>query len=166
MSELKWIDEARKHIGLREVPGAGNNPTISKWLKELGAWWADDATPWCGVFVAHCLLMAERKPPKNWFRAREYEQYGTRLVKPAYGCLAVFSRTGGGHVGFVVGEDAQGRLLILGGNQSDGVNIAAFDRARATAFVWPEDANGGKRIPAAARYKLPKGMAAASKRED
>jgi alpha-D-ribose 1-methylphosphonate 5-triphosphate synthase subunit PhnG len=30
---------------------------------------------------------------------------GTKLAKPAYGCVAVKTRIGGGHVCFVVGKD-------------------------------------------------------------
>ena len=58
MNELSWISEARKHIGLRDIKGAKHNPTILAWLKynkESTAWWRDDETPWCGLFVGHCL---------------------------------------------------------------------------------------------------------------
>lgn len=163
-NELPWLAEARKHIGLKEIPGAKNNPVISAWLKDLGAWWQDDATPWCGVFAAHCLKMAGRDIPKNWFRAREYEIYGLPQTRPAYGCIVTFTRQGGGHVGFVVGEDAAGNLLVLGGNQADGVNIRAFPKSRATAYRWPS--KGGQPLqPDPSRYALPKGAAAVSRRE-
>ncbi|HIH9205019.1 TPA: TIGR02594 family protein, partial [Neisseria gonorrhoeae] len=36
MTELPWIAEARRHIGLKEIPGAKHNPTIVRWLKETG----------------------------------------------------------------------------------------------------------------------------------
>ena len=114
MSELKWLIEARKHVGLAEIPGKQHNPVIVNWLAALGAWWNDDETPWCGTFVAHCLRTAGRGLPKHWYRAREYEGYGTKLKRPAYGCIAVLTRTGGGHVGFVVGEDKAGNILMLG----------------------------------------------------
>ncbi|CCI73078.1 TPA: TIGR02594 family protein [Neisseria meningitidis] len=163
-NELPWLAEAGKHIGLKEIPGAKHNPIIQSWLKDLGAWWQDDETPWCGVFVAHCLKMAGRDIPKNWFRARAYETYGLPLEQPAYGCVATFTRKGGGHVGFVVGETEKGDLLIQSGNQSNGVNIAAFPRSRATSYRWPS--KGGRLLPPdPSRYVLPKGMAAASKSE-
>ena len=54
MTELTWIAEARKHVGLKEVKGIGNNPIILSWLDAMGnfskedkAWWSDDSTPWC-----------------------------------------------------------------------------------------------------------------------
>ena len=54
-----------------------------------------------------------------------------------YGCIVVFTRDGGGHVGFVVGQDKVGSLMVLGGNQGDAVNVKAFPRSRATAYRWP-----------------------------
>ena len=164
MKELAWLAEARKHIGLKEIPGAKHNPIIQAWLKDLGAWWQDDETPWCGVFVAHCLKAGGRDIPKNWFRAKEYENYGLKLKQPAYGCIATFTREGGGHVGFVVGETEDGQLLIQSGNQSNGVNIRAFPKSRATSYRWPS--KGGQLLPPdPSRYTLPKGIAAASKSE-
>ena len=55
----------------------------------------------------------------------------------AYGCVVVFSRDGGGHVGFVVGLQQNGDLMVLGGNQSDAVNIRAFSRSRVSGYRWP-----------------------------
>jgi hypothetical protein len=50
----------------------------------------------------------------------------------------VFSRDGGGgHIGIVMGQDAKGRLMVLGGNQGNKVSIAPFDRARVLGFRWP-----------------------------
>ena len=164
MKELAWLAEARKHIGLKEIPGAKNNPVIQAWLKDLGAWWQDDATPWCGVFAAHCLKAGGRDLPKNWLRAKEYENFGLSLKQPAYGCVVTFTRQGGGHVGFVIGEDGNGNLLVLGGNQSNGANIATFPKSRATSYRWPS--KGGQLLPPdPSRYVLPKGIAAASKSE-
>ena len=42
LPELKWIAEARKHIGLKEIKGNKHNPTILSWLKKLKAWWHED----------------------------------------------------------------------------------------------------------------------------
>lgn len=136
-AEPIWLQEARKHIGLREIPGAKHNTTISKWLTELKAWWRDDETPWCGTFVAHCVQYAGLTPPKEWYRARSWADWGTATATPRIGCIVVFERKGGGHVGFVVGEDTQGRLLVLGGNQGDAVSIAPFDKARVLCYRIP-----------------------------
>ena len=47
LPELKWIAEARKHIGLKEIKGSRHNPIILSWLKKLKAWWNEDESAWC-----------------------------------------------------------------------------------------------------------------------
>lgn len=137
MNEPVWITVARRYIGTTEIPGKSHSPTIQRWLRDLKAWWSDDETPWCGTFVAHCLTAAGLAKPEQWYRAKAYQFYGHALVGPAPGCLVVFERPGGGHVGFVVGRDAGGRLMVLGGNQGNKVSIAPFDTSRVIAYRWP-----------------------------
>lgn len=62
--------------------------------------------------------------------AKSYLSWGEQLDRPVYGCVVVFSRDGGGHVGFVVGKDKAGNLLVLGGNQDDAVNVKSFPLSR------------------------------------
>jgi len=45
------------------------------------------------------------------------------------GDILVFSRKGGGHVGFYVAEDATA-YHVLGGNQSDSVSITRIAKSR------------------------------------
>lgn len=138
MADPKWLAEARKHIGLKEIPGPRHNATILGWLGKLRAWWKDDETPWCGTFVAHCLQETGLPVIKNWFRAKEWASYGVALRgnNVAPGAILVFVRQGGGHVGFYVGEDAS-FYFVLGGNQSNGVNIMKLAKARCIAIRWP-----------------------------
>lgn len=132
-----WVQAARQDIGLRELPGAPTAPRISRMLSTLGAWWRDDETPWCGVAEAAWFTEAGITPPDKWYRAKEWLTWGTSLLAPLVGCVVVFERVGGGHVGLVVGFDDLNRLLVLGGNQGDKVCIAPFDRARVAGFRWP-----------------------------
>ena len=152
-TDLPWIVEARRYVGMAEIPGKQHNPTIQNWLRTLKAWWSDDETPWCGTFVAYCCRVAGRAVPKDWFRALAWADAGERLTAPAYGCIAVFNRAGGGHVGFVVGRDRDGNLMILGGNQGNKVSIARFAKDRVVAYIWPS--NGAQNQPAQDRYRLP-----------
>jgi hypothetical protein len=60
----------------------------------------------------------------------------------------VFNRDGGGHVGFVVGQQQNGDLMVLGGNQSDAINIRAFSRSRVTGYRWPVNvAKDNRQLP-------------------
>ena len=106
----------------------------------------------CGTFIAHCLQTAGVKFPKNWFRALAYLNGGNKLAKPAYGCVAVKTRVGGGHVCFVVGKDkVSGKLVCLGGNQSNMVCYALYNESDFEAFMW----YGQTSSPAQHRYELP-----------
>lgn len=140
MSEPAWLTIARGHLGVREVPGKDTAPAIRRWLATLKAWWSDDETPWCGTFVAACLKQTGYEPPRHWYRAKAYADWGTPLQKPEKGCVVVYDRKGGGHVGFVTAVDQSGRLLTLGGNQGNAVTIAPFDSSRVLAYRWPPGA--------------------------
>lgn len=137
MIEYSWVAEARKYIGLKEIPGPKHNSIIQGWLKRLNAWWSDDETPWCGVFVAQCLQAVDIKYPGAWYRAKAYLDWGDKIDMPEYGCVVVFTREGGGHVGFVVGKDDKGRIMVLGGNQGNAVSIAPFELYRVSGYRWP-----------------------------
>ncbi|WP_151765807.1 NlpC/P60 family protein [Acinetobacter colistiniresistens] len=150
--DLDWMVEAKKHIGLREnTSKTAHNPTILSWLKSLKAWWAEDETPWCGVFVAHCLKVAGVTYPKHWYRALGYLEAGSKLAKPAYGCVAVKTRKGGGHVCFVAGITPGGKLVCVGGNQNNMVSYALYDVKDFEEFRW----YGKTNRPAEHRYTLP-----------
>ena len=116
-----WLTEAFKHIGLKEIPGKNHSPTILKWLATLKAWWKDDETPWCGVYVAWCLRSNSLPVPKYWMRAKEYSSYGTPCNKTSipFGSIAVKSRKGGGHVFFPIAQSRDGQTIYgLGANRS------------------------------------------------
>lgn len=132
-----WLKEALLHVGVKEVPGKEHAPEIQKWLRALKAWWSDDETPWCGVFVAEVMRRTGHELPKHWYRALAWADWGKRIDRPRVGCVVVFSRKGGGHVGLVVGVDQNGRLLVLGGNQGNAVRIDPFDTDRVVAYVVP-----------------------------
>ena len=141
MTDPAWLQFALSQIGVREIPGAPTAPAITAWLNRLRAWWADDETPWCGVFVAACMQHAGISLASNWMRAKAWLDWGLMLSGPCVGAVVVFERQGGGHVGFVVGRDTRGRLLVLGGNQGDSVKVSPFDIGRVVGYRWPEGVN-------------------------
>ena len=135
-----WIKEAIKHIGLKEIPGPKHNLVILGWLSELKAWWKEDETPWCSTYISHCFRTSGMNIPKNWMRAKDYSlDWGIKLTAPIPGCVVVFERTGGGHVGFVIGKTKTDQLVVLGGNQSNMVNLMKFDTNRVVGYYWPRD---------------------------
>ncbi len=150
-SNLNWIEEAYKYIGQKEIAGIKSNSWIlSLWqLKDKWLGTDDSKVPWCGAFVNYVLTNCGYSTIKTYYRARDWAKWGQSLPKPCAGCIVVFERTGGGHVGFLLGQDKSGNLLVLGGNQGDSVNIAAFDPNRAIAYRWPNEK------PAPQKFYLP-----------
>lgn len=139
MREQPWVEEARKFIGLSEINGAQHAPEILQMWRDIKRGGIkDDETPWCAAFVGAMLERAGFRSSR-FESAKSYLQWGQQLVMPVPGCVVVFTRQGGGHVGFAVGRDKAGNLLILGGNQADAVNIKAFPVSRVTGYRWPAD---------------------------
>lgn len=140
MTNPTWINTAMSHLGLKEYPGAANNPTLMEWGKKMGAKilgiaYTSDSVPWCGLFVAHCMSENGILTPRIAIRASEWAKWGTPLINPTMGAVLVFSREGGGHVGFYVSEDAE-TYHVLGGNQGDAVSITKIKKDRCTAIRW------------------------------
>jgi len=133
---------AQRYLGVREIPGKKHNGTILNWYRRLQISIFDDETPWCGVFVAHCVQDVGLPYPKMYMRAKAWADYGSLLRRDrlAPGAILVFDRAGGGHVGFVVGKTTGGALLVLGGNQGNEVNIRAFPLDRVSGYRWPASA--------------------------
>ncbi len=150
----KWIEdqatgygpnlmrEALKTYGLKETPGLGNTPEIIAMADTLGGVIADfytkDSIPWCGLVVSYWILMAGFEPPKNFsqVRARDFAAWGIPADRPSFGDVLVFWRGSpagrDGHVGLYVAED-DNYYYVLGGNQSDQINIAKLDKNRLLA---------------------------------
>lgn len=140
---MTWLALARRYIGVREIPGPAASPTILGWARSLGgwiaSWYRDDATPWCALFV-NAVLQEAGLPLSGTgaalVRAKAFLTYGTPLEVPSVGCIMVFERTGGGHVGFYVGETLKA-YRILGGNQGDSVSESWLAKERCIAMRWP-----------------------------
>lgn len=90
----------------------------------------------CAAFVGGCLE-AVGIVSSRFESAKSYMTWGKSIPSPLPGCIVVFSRTGGGHVAFVIGQNKAGHLVCIGGNQGNAVTVAAFDRARVIGYRWP-----------------------------
>lgn len=136
----RHLVEAVKLVGTMEVKGPANNPTIIGWAKELGLTktYSGDEIPWCGLFAAIVVHRAQRQPVADPLWARNWAKFGVDVAKDAaeLGDILVFVRNGGGHVGLYVGED-QYCFHVLGGNQSDSVNVTRITKDRCIAVRRP-----------------------------
>lgn len=158
MADPAWIVTARQYLGQREIKGPHHNPHVLRWWKSIGAPFEDDETAWCGAFVGGALSEAGIKPvaggasAKAWLKLGKPGNAGRILDRPATFCVVVFDRPpnpASGHVGFVMGQDQHGNLMVLGGNQADAVNIKPFARSRVAGYRWPGV------YPYEERFKLP-----------
>lgn len=149
----RHLVEAVKLLGTKEVPGIKNSPVIMSWAKEVGIddIYPDDETPWCSLFVAVTILRAGREPLRRYsaLRARDWATWGIASPKPELADILVFQRPGGGHVGYYVGED-ESCYHVLGGNQSNMVNITRIEKSRCIAVRRPQYQNKPENIRAIA----------------
>lgn len=152
--EPPWLTAARKDLGIREGAGSADNPRVVQMFAEAGhPEIKHDSVAWCAAAVGAWLKRAGIKGTGTLW-ALDYLKWGVALPGPILGAIAVKKRQGGGHVTLVVGASS-GRVFCLGGNQSDSVNIAAYD-ASVFSYRWP----AGVRIPSPAQ-PLPKTIAGA-----
>lgn len=141
MQQPHWLKEALSYIGTKETPGPKHNLKIVSMWQKIKSSIRDDETPWCAAFVGSvledCGITSSRSAA-----ARSYAKWGTKLTGPAVGAIVSFWRgspTGwSGHVGFIVGKDQAGNLMVCGGNQGDAVNIKPFALDRVLAYSWPQ----------------------------
>ncbi|AGH31953.1 baseplate hub subunit and tail lysozyme [Vibrio phage PWH3a-P1] len=134
---LPWIQEAYKDLGVHEVKDEDKVHQMWKDCKLSGlAKFSASKIPWCSGAACAWMERAGIKSPRT-DGAKNWLGWGVELEEPAYGSVAVFTRQGGAHVGFVVGEDYNGNLLIVGGNQSNEVNVKSFAKSRVSGYRFP-----------------------------
>lgn len=126
--------QALKLIGTKEIIGPIHNKEIMRWAKELGIEkiYTSDEIAWCGLFIAHVCKQANVDIPftaKDSLWALNWNKFGTKQSIAMLGDILTFKRNGGGHVGIYVGEDDT-CYHVLGGNQSNMVNITRIEKSR------------------------------------
>jgi uncharacterized protein (TIGR02594 family) len=147
VTEPRWIEIARSLVdqvrdGESILPLATKigklYPEMSGYMRMVGP-----NTPWCGLFVAYCLAVAGIRPIytdddnelNDALWANGWEWFGMAVTdQPQVGDIVVFDR----HVGFYVGETSDS-YRILGGNQSDEVNIKLFRKEAIRAVRRPPE---------------------------
>jgi uncharacterized protein (TIGR02594 family) len=135
----KILQMAASQIGVLEWKD-GSNPVIEKYYDYATDDNSDsphkDDVPWCSAFVCWVLEKCGRQST-NSLMARSYERWGVSVKQnPLPGDIVTFYRgeksKGFGHVGFFVGFDSKGHVIVLGGNQNDAVNVTSYSAMRMT----------------------------------
>lgn len=128
-SKLPWIQVALSELARHvvEVPGPQSHPRIVDYhaITRFGP--APDSVAWCASFACFCLEHAAEEHPRSK-ASRDFRQWGVAFP-PGLGCLGVHKsrlRPSRGHVTWIVGYDAKWRLVGLGGNQGDKLQLRAY----------------------------------------
>jgi len=134
------LDIAYSFLGQSEIGGPDHNPLLVGLANWVEPWVRDDETAWCGLCMGWVCKIAGLPLPDHPARARSWMTAGEPVpiarARPGY-AVAVFKRgahpqpgpdvfDAPGHVGLFVGPFYDGRILVLGGNQSNMVSIAPF----------------------------------------
>ena len=152
----KWFNEAKRleAKGIVEIPGKKNNVDIMYMAKAMGAWYPNDETAWCGLYIAYCLWLAGVKMkdmPGNILGARQWKDFGDAVDvgQETEGDILVFWRgkkNGSyGHVGFYAGE-TKTAYRVLGGNQGNTVSYVWIAKERLLAIRRPKGSKAGPKI--------------------
>jgi uncharacterized protein (TIGR02594 family) len=128
----KAYELAKAEIGTVEW-AKGDNPVVVAYYKDSGnAGVKNDSVAWCAAFVGAMLKRAGGQGT-GLLTARSYLDWGVPVerkdAKP--GDIVVFKRgnsTWQGHVAFFVKDNGK-TIDVLGGNQSDAVNIKPYSAA-------------------------------------
>lgn len=128
---LTAFDLAQRFVGVKETKGATATPLVLAMLQLDDGWPLDDAVPWCSAFV-NFVAWLMRLPRSKSLAARSWLAVGRPIplaTAISANDVVILSREGGGgHVGFYAGREGSS-VLLLGGNQSDAVGVAAFPEA-------------------------------------
>ena len=135
VDEYPWYSIAKEEMGESEQPGASHNPRIVEYLHSTNLGEPlnqQDETAWCSAFANWCVEKAGFEGTDSAW-ARDWLLWGKELLSPIEGCIVVFSRGDGGHVGFFVRQEND-KIVVLGGNQHNKVCIAEYPKSRLLGF--------------------------------
>ena len=127
----KNIDTALSDARSGKWRETGSNQYILSSYKAVGFNLNSDSTPWCAAFAGSALKASGVQSLKT-LSSLAYNGFGTRIPlddrsKWRLNDIVVFSRAGGGHIGFFRGYNpSNGTVLIAGGNQSDNLTEVGF----------------------------------------
>lgn len=131
-----WMAEMHRRSGLHEVR---DNAALIDWLK-IGRYLGNPKTlPWCGDAVESAIakVLPEEPLPSNPFWAQAWKNFGRDVSEPIVGSIGVIRwSASAGHVGIVAGVSGS-TVNLLGGNQSNAINVTGFARSKFIAFRWP-----------------------------
>lgn len=130
------VEAARRHLGVKEWPGAKSNPAVEVFFARAGHPGVTDETPWCAAFVGAVLAECGLHNSGS-LMARSYLSWGQKVSPQDAGAgdIAVIARgkPPQGHV-FIVSDVRDGVVSGIGGNQGDSVSAIKVPVAEVLGF--------------------------------
>jgi len=129
---------AIKYYGIFEVDGPNSNEKILDWIQDFFPSAKDDSkVAWCSIFMHMVAKEAGYKilRHRNSGLARSWLGYGQAVPidEVQVGDIVIFWRgsldSSFGHVALYVNDRGK-NIRVLGGNQSNGVNIRSYPKNR------------------------------------
>ena len=136
---MKHLELAFSQYGIKEIPGNEDNPEVTKYFNEIGFDGSKlkDETAWCSAYV-NWVCKKSGLPFSGRLDARSWLNVGCKVNTPKLGDVVVFWRESKsswkGHVAFFIKEDGN-FIWVLGGNQSNQVNISVYPKERLLAYI-------------------------------
>ena len=124
----RLYDIATKEIGQKEINGTANNQRIIEYHKATSLRATTDEVAWCSSFINWCVKQLN-VDGTNSAAARSWLKWVKEIEEPILGCIVVLKRGTNpvqGHVALYSGKMEKGFIYLLGGNQSDSVNIQKY----------------------------------------
>ena len=143
-------DLAKAEVGTVEW-AKGDNPKVVAYFKDSGnPGVTNDETAWCAAFVGAMLRRAGVKST-GALNARSYLDWGTPVDRKNAqpGDVVIFKRGNSswqGHVAFFV-KDRGALIDVLGGNQSNAVNVKGYQAAALLDIRRPPKATAKPAAP-------------------
>lgn len=141
--EAPWLDVMVSRLGTKEIKGTKANPEIVAMYADVGhPEVVSDEVAWCAAAMGSALVACNLPvtPKDVSLLARSYCTYGL-ACKPKPGAIAIWPRgksSWQGHVNIVESVTEDGKVICVGGNQSDAVTrTKPMDPSKALAFRWP-----------------------------
>ncbi len=138
LDNSRLINIALSQYGYKEVVGRAHNPHILKYFDATNSASVaiEDETSWCSAFVNWVAKEANVERSKA-LNARSWLKIGIEVKEPTIGDVVVFWREAKtswkGHVAFFI-RKTDTDIYVLGGNQSNSVNISAYPIGQLLAF--------------------------------
>lgn len=134
----KYMEEALKWMGTKEVAGPVANKDIVMFDKYTSLKATSDEVPWCSSF-ANYVVHACGDKGTNSAAARSWLDWGKAIDKPEYGCLVIIDRRDKGnpnaaHVTFYICDVEPAHIQCVGGNQGDMVKMSVYPKDKVLGY--------------------------------